>query len=67
MGLNFPHGSGAANEQRPLVAKYPCSSLVCNVWIGDARRRRRSADPETERFRGDDPLQRDDALENLVR
>ena len=28
---------------------------------GDARRRRRSADPETERFRGDDPLQRDDA------
>ena len=28
---------------------------------GDARRRRRSADPETERFRRDDPLQRDDA------
>ena len=28
---------------------------------GDARRRRRSADPETERFRGDDLLQRDDA------
>ena len=28
---------------------------------GDARRRRRSVEPETERFRGDDPLQRDDA------
>ena len=28
---------------------------------GEARRRKRSVEPETERFRGDDPLQRDDA------
>ena len=53
--------------QHSVVVKYPCSSVVAMSGSGgsgrrgDARRRRRSVEPETERFRGDDPLQRDDA------